>query len=155
MTSLDDLVAKDRRELDRLFADGETPEPDEIQGEASGALLAGRGLFELSSVRKLLNTAINPWRGKSFRGAEGANLVGYSPLSTELFEFEAEVADSVTGDGDALVLDYDQPANPAIARRVRDEVRRVGDDLYLVSTNFEGLDGYRFVGYYGLDSSDA
>lgn len=154
MTSLEELVAMERRQLDRLFAEGETPEPSDVEGDASGALLAGRGLFELSSVRKLLNTAINPWRGKSFRGSKGANLVGYSPLSTELFEFEAEVGDSVTGEGDALVLDYDQPANPSIAHRVRDEVRRVDDDLYLVSTNFEGLEGYRFVGYYGLDTSD-
>lgn len=154
MTSLDELVAMDRRELDRLFERGDTPEPGDIEGEASGALLAGRGVFDLSGVRKLLNTSLNPWRGKSFSGSRGTNLVGYSPLSTELFDFEGYVDESVRADGTALILDYDRPSNPKIARRVRDEVRRVDEDLYLVSTHFEGLDGYRFVGYYGLDTSE-
>ncbi len=153
MKSLDELVALDREELDSLFEQGEAPEPEELEGEASGALLAGRGLFDTAVFRRLLNTPLNPWRGKSFGGGEGTNLVGYSPLSTELFDFEARTGESLVDGEPVVVLDYDQPDNPAIARRVRDEVRRVGDDIYLVSTNFQAMDGYRFVGYYGLDAS--
>lgn len=69
-----------------------------------------------------------PWRGKIFRLHEGTNrLAGVG----ERFPFDLRIAPSVLDGEPCLVLDYDRKENPAIVRRLFDELREIGPDLYL------------------------
>lgn len=159
--TLDDLEAMTRSELDAVFDEGATPPAGELDGEYSGRVLTGP-VFPLddsdvatSVAMALVNNPTNPWKGKRFepdgeaRG-EGVNLLGFGPLAAEVLRFDYHRADCLQGDGDCVLLDYDVPANPPGARRIRDEIRRVGEGSYLGRLYLEGDDATHFVLYWAL-----
>lgn len=116
-----------RRELDELFhASPAGPVPE---GTARGTplILPGSRLDPvLGGLVRLL-----VWRGKRFRrngdGGRLKNLI--SPLSLELFEAEVYPDESWFSDGPAVILDYSRGS--PLVRMVRDEIRHVGEGLYL------------------------
>jgi hypothetical protein len=71
------------------------------------------------------------WRGKTFRsGRSGTYLKNLiSPLSLELFRAEVYEDDSWFDDGRAIVLDYSKSS--FLVRMIRDEIRSVGNGVYL------------------------
>ncbi|MFW5929752.1 MAG: hypothetical protein ACOCT0_04965, partial [Halobacteriota archaeon] len=138
---------------DDLFRSGETPDVGEILGRMDGAVLAGRGPLALRPMRRLANLPFNPWRGKDFRVSSGVNRLELGPFALRRFEFDQRKADSVFDGDEVLLLDYDVPANPRLMRRVRDEVRRVDDDVYLGSASLSADGDAYFVCYWGLEDA--
>lgn len=152
MTEIDDLVEMSKSELDQLFAEGEAPDESDVQGATEGRVLAGRGALRLEPVRQVVNNPFLPWKGKQVDGFRGANRFEVGPLDHSTFEFQTYEDESVVDGEKVLVLDYDQPGNPPGISRIRDELRRVDDDLYLGTANVQVGDGYRFAIYFGLTS---
>jgi hypothetical protein len=122
-----DLRAMSRRELDDLFrASPPGPVP---HGRARGTALILPGTFIDRALGGLIR--LLAWRGKNFR-AEGdgtalKNLI--SPLSVELFRAEVYVDESWFAQGPAVILDYSRSS--FLVRMIRDEIRSVGEGLYL------------------------
>ncbi len=154
MTSLDELVEKSKSELDELFREGTVPDEDEVQGATTGRVLAGRGALRLEPVRQVVNNPLLPWKGKKVDGYRGSNRFEVGPIDHTLFEFETYVDDSISDDGEVLVLDYDQPENPPGIRQIRDELRKVDDDLYLGTANVDVGTGHQFTIYFGLSTAE-
>lgn len=159
--TLDDLEAMTRTELDELFDGAATPSVEELDGEYRGRVLSGP-VFPLDNsdlattvTMALVNNPTNPWRGKTFTPlgtdhGEGVNLLGLGPFESEVLDFDYRVAPATYGDDDCVFLDYDRPENPRGARRIRDELKRVDDGLYLGRLYLEGGDGMHFVLYWAL-----
>jgi hypothetical protein len=139
--------------LDRLFESLPAPAADELDGDYPGTVLTGAG-FEsmpswLAALARRLAAAL--WRAKSFSGSRGINL-WWSPLGLiRRTPYRTAVEDSAIGGGDVLVLDYDLPANPPPARRVRGELRRLGANFYLGRMLLRrGGGGVKLVTYFTL-----
>lgn len=121
------LRSMSRQELDDLFrASAAGPVP---RGRARGTALIVPGTFIDRILRGLIRLLV--WRGKSFRTAGDRtflkNLI--SPLSVELFRAEVYVDDSWFDAGPTVVLDYSESS--FLVKMIRDEIRLVGDGLYL------------------------
>ncbi len=147
--SLDSLSEMTVAELDDVFASGDPPEADELDGFLEERILAGRGALRLRRLRGLVNTPLNPWKGKRVADEEGVNLLTVGPFTKEVAEFEVRTEPSVLDGDEAAVLSH-VGDSPAVVQRIRDEVRRVGDGVYLGAASVKAGDGYRFVFYFGL-----
>lgn len=126
-------------QLERLYREGSVPSDlAALDGRPRGRLLAvrntGRGPLA-RALRTVTGLRAFPWAGKVFRATskdhgEGRNRLRLGAES-ELVPFETCFEESVLDGRRCIVLDYDLKANPAPARRIRDELRRVGDGLYM------------------------
>lgn len=122
-----DLRSKSREALDEIFrASPAGPLPT---GRSRGTALVFPGSLADRIVGGLIRLLV--WRGKMFR-SEGTgtylkNLI--SPLSMELFRAEVYEDDSWFDDGRAIVLDYSKSS--FLVRMIRDEIRSVGEGMYL------------------------
>jgi hypothetical protein len=122
-----DLRSRSRGELDELFrASPPGPLPT---GRSRGTALVFPGTLADRVVRGLIRLLV--WRGKTFRsGRTGTYLKNLiSPLSLELFRAEVYEDDSWFDGGRAIVLDYSKSS--FLVRMIRDEIRSVGDGVYL------------------------
>ena len=138
---LDELRGLDLRSLDELYRAGTTPALTELDGRLRGHLLelavgpTQRGLARTAFLA-LVRSAATLWKGKAFRPtsettAEGFNLVGSFRTERHDAPFHASVRPSRFGSMEAVELDYGRRNNPAPIRWVRDELRKVGPNLYL------------------------
>jgi len=114
-------------------------------------ILAGRGALRLRGFRSIVNTPLNPWKGKTVVGGAGANVLRAGPFAKEVAEFEVRNESSVLDGKEAAVLSHTDE-NPEPVQRIRDELRRVGDGVYLGAASVKAGGGYRFVFYFGLRS---
>jgi hypothetical protein len=122
-----DLRSRSRGELDEIFRASPTgPLPT---GRSRGTALVFPGTLADRIVGGLIRLLV--WRGKMFRSGETGtylkNLI--SPLSLELFRAEVYEDDSWFDDRRAIVLDYSKSS--FLVRMIRDEIRSVGDGMYL------------------------
>lgn len=153
-----DLLRQRQPELDDLFALLPPVTPAEADGHWQGTLMALRGLDRLPrplarGLYRLLALPLNPWRGKSFAQAEGANRwLGLPGLAWGRFRIEA--TDSAVDGRPTLLLDYDVPDNPALLRGIRGEARRLGDGVLLARMNWQGRHGLQRVLYFTLAKAD-
>ena len=152
---LDALLEKTPDELERLYRSGWVPRIEKIKGDLRGRMLAAPIVSPRVNgiLRAFARTSAFPWKGKSFRPqtldrGEGINRVFVDRF--KLFRFETFVARSRAGDFDAVQLDYDRPGNPGIIRRVKDEIRGIGDNLYLGQAYFVASGKPHLVVYFGL-----
>jgi len=123
-----DLKSMSRRELDELFR--KSPAGPVPKGPSRGTALIVPGGFLDRILGGLVRLFV--WKGKQFRtDADGSaslkNLI--SPLSIELFRAEVYPEESWFSDGPAVILDYSESS--ILVRMIRDEIRQVGDGLYL------------------------
>ncbi|MFP4633051.1 MAG: hypothetical protein ACOCT0_05110 [Halobacteriota archaeon] len=153
MLTLDDLVKKDKSELDQLFREGEAPEEDAVEGVTRGAVLAGVGPLRVGVVREAVNTPLLPWKGKVFDDRTGRNRIEVGPVKTQEFEFQTHVSPSIDDGEPTLVLDYDLPENPPGIRSIHDELREIETGLYLGTSNLRVGDDHRFLLYFALESA--
>ena len=157
---MDELVLKSKRELDDVFEAGETPTQEEMQGTFDGAPLAGALLFRDRYTRELVNIGRwFPWRGKileAFTETEGrgTNRVKLGPVRTTLFPYDTRILPPTDGGEEKFRLDYDVPENPFFVRIAQDDVKRVGNGLYVGALQLKLLNKLWFFTYFGLQRAN-
>lgn len=142
-------------ELNELYASGDRPDPDQLDGDFSGgvpAVSSENWLGTLSTPTYLLSKfGLLPWSGKSFSSEkrQGDNRLLFNQVSTAPFEF---VQGTSKHDGDeCLVLDYDIDQNPFLLKYIHDEVRRIEDHLVLGQMYFKPTSS--LILYFALERS--
>lgn len=125
MPTVADLLKMTQQELDDLFkASPPGPIPD---GEAKGTAIIAPGAVYSPAVAEFIN--LFGWQGKTFDGKHG--LLVNRILAQGLKAIIAEVyIDKSWLDGkDCIVLDYSKTS--LVAHWIRDEIRLIGENLYL------------------------
>jgi len=122
-----DLRRMKRAALDDVFRRSPPgPVPD---GRARGTAIVFPGSWFDRLFQGFARLLI--WRGKAFQTRDGAgtlkNLIG--PFSNHLFEARVYTDESWFSDGKAVILDYSKSS--FLVRSIRDEIRLVGERLYL------------------------
>ncbi|MGW1200322.1 hypothetical protein ACWD4B_31460 [Streptomyces sp. NPDC002536] len=121
----DRLLAMSRPELDRLFR---ASQPGEIpRGKGLGTVLLGRSPKVNAVVAVLVRRLA--WQGKVFDPVRGElrNLV--TPFGIRAVRARVYRNASWCDGGECIVLDYAQTS--LVAHWIRDEIRRVGNGVYL------------------------
>lgn len=125
--SAQDLRTMSRTELDSLFRS--SPAGAVPVGRSRGTALVVPGSWADRLIRGFIRALV--WRGKAFRtdpdGSSLRNLI--SPLSLQLFEARVYPDESWFSPGEAVILDYSKSS--FLVRKIRDEIRQVGEGLYL------------------------
>lgn len=148
--NLDRLDEMTMEELDEVFRKASTPTIGELDGPTEGRPLAGR----IPADR----LPWMPWKGKVFepvsdsegRGSNRIESNLFDLIKLRLFEFRTRIVDPMFGDDRVVLLDYDLDDNPALIRRVRDELKRVRDGLFLGRAYLRKQGQPRFVLYFAL-----
>jgi hypothetical protein len=127
-------------ELDALFLRSAIASSDfqAISGNPRGRVLAVPGIDRGAIgalVRRFQGSVLYPWEGKSFTAksaseGRGINRFRY-PLRRGWFPFKTSLSNSRVDRQPCIAIDYDVPENPWIARVIYDELRSVGEGLYL------------------------
>lgn len=159
---LDALARMSFSELAAIYRGAEPPAcVAALNGSREGRLLAlagglGRGAAA-RWLRMLAASPLFPWRGKSFRAwgdgagaGAGINRVRLLVPTVKIATFETRIAASVLDGRPCAVLDYDRPDNPWPLRRLRDELRRIGPELYLGPAMLRLRSGPRPVLYFAV-----
>jgi hypothetical protein len=158
---IDGLIKSDREELDRLFISGQTPNMNEMQGTYDGNALAGVLMLNNQWVKNFINLGWLPWQGKIFEMAfskraggqgSGINRLNIGSLRFLRFHFNTQIAPPLVGANNVFRLNYDLPGNPWYIRRIRDDIKRIGDGLYLGTANFRMGGAHKFIIYFVLES---
>ena len=148
---VNDLSKLNVEELDELFLLATTPTIRELDGSTDGVALAGK----IPADR----LPWNPWKGKVFeplsdhegRGKNRVESTFIELFKFQLFEFRTRVVPPLMGDDDVVMLDYDLDGNPGLIRRIRDDLKKLKDGLFLGSANLRQDDGsYNFALYFAL-----
>lgn len=153
----EDLQAMSEDELDAVYRDATTPQVEELEGRYQGSLVSGR-VFPLDSeaALRLVNTELMPWGGKKFypvdeEESRGCNWYRLGPVERNGYSFVGRVTPAIYGRAEAYVLDYDMPDNPGAVQNVREELKELGDGLYLGRTYVRIRGEHRFVMYFVLE----
>ena len=122
-----DLLGMGRDQLDEIFRS--SPAGVIPTGPSKGTALVVPGTFVDAVLRRLVRWFV--WKGKYFRReGQGNSLKNFiSPLAIELFRAEVYTDESWFAAGQAVILDYSNSS--FLVRKIRDEIRQVGDGLYL------------------------
>jgi hypothetical protein len=147
--TLDDLAEKSFAELEALYRAGRAPASmADVDGALEGRMLAVRHLDRGpvgSALRRFAGSKSFVWAGKTFRaahaeGGRGINRVVLPPVlgRQDLFPFVTSIQPSLLDGRDTIVLDYDQPENPAYIRKIHDELRQVAPGLFLGPAMWKG-----------------
>lgn len=139
----------DRRKLDELWRDGESVGIDDLEGHLKGLHYSGAGPLDNRLWKSMFNSS--PWRGMTVTGSTGVNHLGYPPVTFDAVEFTVE--ETTLDSGDALLFDYSRH-NPPPLSGIREHVREVDDDVYLVTANYEFAGELRFMYYFGLEPTE-
>lgn len=148
---LNDLRGLSVEELDELFLLATTPTIRELDGATDGVALAGK----IPADR----LPWNPWKGKVFeslsdREGRGKNRIESTFIDLfkfELFEFRTSIVPPLAGDDDVVMLNYDLDGNPSLIRKIRDDLKKLKEGLFLGSANLRQDDGsYNFALYFAL-----
>jgi hypothetical protein len=147
-----------RRELDEIFLKAETPTMSEMLGVVDGSVGAVVLLPDLVPLKKFINLGWFPWRGKVFERvteteSKGINRFRVGPFKFLRFHCETFISKPLLGPNDVYCLNYDLPGNPGIIRRIRDDIKKVGDGLFLGTANIRWRGKHRFAAYFILHSA--
>jgi hypothetical protein len=155
---LDALMGKTKKELEILFLSGQTPSIEEIKGPTRGKVLSGIAHLQHPMGVYLTNVPFLPWKGKQFETispteGRGINLVELWPTKQTMFHFETAIVKSlIDGDNDVFSLNYDLPGNPWFIRKIRDDLKKIDEGLFLGTANFRTKSGYRLALYFALET---
>ena len=155
---MNDLVKINRRGLDEIFLSAQTPTMDELNGMVDGSVLAGRFALNIRLVRMILNLGWLPWRGKIFEtdgGSEGKGINRFKvgPLKFLRYRCETRITGPLLEGTDVFCLNYDLSGNPWFIRRLRDDIRKIEDGLFLGTASFRMFGKHRFTIYFLLQSA--
>ncbi|MEI6398885.1 MAG: hypothetical protein WCO71_08955 [Pseudomonadota bacterium] len=144
--SLEDIQAMDQDQLDALY---EYAPAGTIPDGASN----GRAIFFPGSILNAPTTALASllWQGKVFDNANGVLLnrvFGFEAIKAKVFK-----ADSLFDGNEAIIVDYQDTS--VLCGPVRDEIRQIGDHLYLGRAYIRTLFGPIFAVNFALDFADA
>ncbi|HEX5657477.1 MAG TPA: hypothetical protein VFX59_09780 [Polyangiales bacterium] len=127
-------------ELEALYLRATVADSDflAIAGHPRGRVLAVPGIDRAlvgDFVRRFQRSALYPWEGKSFtaldaREGRGINRFRY-PVRRGWFPFRTGLDRSRVDDRPCIAIDYDVPDNPWLVRGIYDELRALGNGLYL------------------------
>jgi hypothetical protein len=153
---LSELALKPQSELGQYFSTLPSATSDQLAGHAwIGKLYAPikvekmPALFQ-QTVATTLNTALNPWKGKTFKAdGTGANLWLWGQQFGQYTMLEQE---SPVDQQPCLWLDYNVVGNPALLRRIRGEVRVLGKNQFLARMNWLTNNRIYCVAYFSLSS---
>lgn len=151
-----------QQELDELFAslgniNSSNNSGDLPQGVFRGRLFGIRGISALPRplfrlLYRVLASFINPWKGKSFSGNEGANI--WLSASGAVSFGHYHVAQGEGEDGQPLLtLNYQHPRNPALLRPIRGEARPLGNGVWLARMRWQGRHGLSTLLYFTLENN--
>ena len=138
--TLDDLAAMDARALRERYTHGTCPTDLRlIDGKPKGRMLTVRraGFAPVAPLlRAFAASASFPWDGKTFFGdsehaGRGINRVRIAGAKFDAFDFATRVGPSLVDGKSTIVLDYAQPDNPPYIQKIHDEIRDVGERLFL------------------------
>jgi hypothetical protein len=160
--TLDDLGAMDVPALGALFAAGTVPTSvSSLDGHPRGRMLAVKHLDHgaiFGALRRFAGGRAFPWGGKSFTSSgptategTGINRVHLGGRHN-LFPFHTRFEPSRLDGQPALILDYDLPDNPGFIRAIHDEVRLVGEGLWLGPAMWKTRAEPVFVLWFALDT---
>ena len=162
--SIDALAQLDATELGHLYEQGTVPTSLAVlDGAPRGRMLAsagplGRGPVA-AAVRRFSASKVFPWAGKSFTSASTTEGSGVNRVrlggTRELFPFATRVDASAVDGRPAIILDYDQPKNPALIRRIHDELREVSPGLFLGPAMWKAGDRKQLLLWFAIDQTQA
>lgn len=157
---IDDLVRRNRSDLDEIFLAGETPTMEEMEGIVDGNVVAGVLLLNNQYFRNFLNLGWFIWRGKVFENVtsndgKGINRFQVGPFKSLRYPCETRIVPPLVGTDNVYNLNYDLPGNPWYINRIRDDVKKIGEGLFLGSANFKIMGEHRFLVYFVLESAMA
>jgi len=133
------LVREDCSVLEARFAAARWEGPVQLEGHPAGRMLAvpgfDRGLVA-AGLAAFGGSVLNPWQGKSFKAISategvGTNRIWIAGIHFTAFRFKTYATRSVVDGAPAFAIDYDTPHTPRYARATYDELRPLGDGLYL------------------------
>jgi len=138
-TSLEELAQLDAVQCEELFARAEGFPFQSLTGHPRGRVLAipGKDHGAIGALMRTLHASpFWIWEGKSFALRPGAEAgVGTNRVRLlgrrGMFPFRTYPTASVVDGRPCFAIDYDLPQNSARARPIYDEVRQVGEGLYL------------------------
>jgi hypothetical protein len=158
---LDALARDTSDELDALFRSLSVEDRDlrAIDGHPLGRVLAlpklDRG-FVGSIIRSIHASALYPWEGKSFTSQgpnDGHGVNRFRLPRRGWFTFRTKLTTSVVDQQPCIAIDYDVPSNPRPARVVYDELRALGNGVYLGRGMYRHAKrGHVLVLWFGVDS---
>ena len=159
------------RRLDEIFRAGEAPDPLP-DGFLSGRLVATSTWGPWDSFVQRMAGLWMPWVGKSFQEGAKTGLNRFRPTAgarlwlrlvfpthaprdsgdrLEAFPFRTTVGPGeIDRDVGVLKIDYDFEANPALIRRVLDELVQIAPGLYLGKVLFRLFGRFYRVGFFSL-----
>ncbi|MGE0872337.1 MAG: hypothetical protein AB7P03_27520 [Kofleriaceae bacterium] len=131
----DELATMNASELDALFSRGALPEIAALAGELSGRSLANAVIPLPGPIQDAINLVANKtWLGKTLSPVSATTATGFNrvKIGTELqvAHFTAALGTGRDRNG-SLHLNYDVDQNPIGVKAIRDELRQVGDGVYL------------------------
>lgn len=151
------LLKHSQKELDELFQTLPSLKKGELNGVYRGRLFAIMGLgilprFLRNLLYRLLQTFINPWKGKRFDGDNGAN-IWFSKKGTLPYGYYTINSQDSAVDGEPVThLSYDVDKNLRLLRPVRGETRKLSDGVYLARMNYQTRKKLVRVLYFTLDN---
>lgn len=157
---VDDLMRRSRSELDEAFLAGETPTMEEMEGIVNGNVMAGVSLLNDQYFRNFLNLGWFMWRGKVFENVtsiegKGINRFKVGPFRFLRYHCETRITPPLVETDNVYHLNYDLPGNPWYIRQIRDDIKKIGDGLFLGSANFKISGKHKFLVYFVLESATA
>lgn len=149
------LYTHSQLELDRLFHTLPALNDGELSGVYRGRLFAVVGLGLLpkiirSLLYQVLQTFINPWKGKRFDAKSGANIWFFKKGYVSYGYYDIETKESPVDQKNVTYLSYDVEKNIGILRGVRGEVRKLSEDVYLARMNYQTKNSLVRVLYFTL-----
>src|SRR4051794_37772624 len=122
---IEQLTGMSQLQLDDLFKASEAgPIPD---GEAEGVAIVGPGTFWEKILSRLARWFL--WQGKVFNRQQGQLVNRITVISVKAIKARGYKDLSWLDGHECIVLDYSKTS--LVARKIRDEIRQVGDGVYL------------------------
>jgi hypothetical protein len=155
--SLDHLARLDHAALDALYRASDPPALADLDAVHDARMLAVRRLDGPRGLRRVARLAASrafPWRGKAFEstGPERGAGLNRIVLAGRHFPFATRVEPSALDGRPAVLLDYDDPRNPWVIRKVRDELRTVAPGLFLGPAMWKARGGPRTVLWFAVSA---
>jgi|GEM_PF-709591 len=160
LNSADDLRDMSKDELLTLFKAGGSPSTLEpIEGDPRGlgiGMHVRAGKWFDRALRKRTVRERFLWHGKSFRMKSltegwGFNRMGRGPLIA-IFPFRTSLGPSVIDGKPCVIIDYNVPRNPWWERLTYDELRDLGDGVYLGITTIRFFGRRPIVLWFAIDT---
>jgi hypothetical protein len=125
VASTQEIVDMPQSAIDDLFRASQSG--DIPSGEADGVVIYHPGTELADVAEKLLHLIV--WQGKVFDPANGVLLNKVTPLHVKAIKAKVYKGPSWFDGNETIILDYSETS--LIAHYIRDEMRLVGDGLYL------------------------